>query len=127
MKIKLKYYSSENQKSKFSLFGEHWNPKIVGDLNGQYIKLVKAKGVFDWHKHDNEDELFYVVKGVFRMELEHETIPVQEGELIIIPKGTLHRPVADEEVHIMLFEPVSTLNTGDILNSELTKENPEWI
>jgi len=116
-----------NIEEKLSLFREHWSPKIVGELNGQQVKLVKAKGEFDWHKHDNEDELFYVLKGSFRMELEHKTIPVQEGELIIIPKGTLHRPVADEEVHIMLFEPVATLNTGDNTDSELTSENPEWI
>ncbi len=116
-----------NIKEKLSLFSEHWNPKIVGELNGQHVKLIKAKGTFDWHKHENEDELFYVVKGSFRMELKYENIPVHEGELIIIPKGTLHRPVADQEVHIMLFEPVATLNTGDNTDSELKKENPEWI
>ena len=116
-----------NVKERLSRFGEYWSPKIVGELNGQHVKLVKAKGAFDWHKHDDEDELFYVVRGAFLMELEHETIPVQEGELIIIPKGTLHRPVAHEEVHIMLFEPIATLNTGDNSNSELTRENQAWI
>lgn len=116
-----------NLKEKFSKFSELWSPKIVGELNGQHIKLVKAKGTFDWHKHDHEDELFYVVKGAFSMELENETIPVREGEMVIIPKGTLHRPVAEEEVHLLLFEPASTVNTGDNTNSGLTKENPEWI
>lgn len=112
---------------KFSFFTECWSPKIIGELNGQHVKLVKAKGIFDWHKHNDEDELFYVVKGSFQMELEDETISVQEGELIIIPKGKLHRPVADEEVQLMLFEPVSTLNTGDNNDSALKMENPEWI
>jgi mannose-6-phosphate isomerase-like protein (cupin superfamily) len=119
--------SKVNLKDKLSLFSEHWSPKIIGELNGQQVKLVKAKGEFDWHKHDDEDELFYVVKGSFQMELEDETIPVKEGEMIIIPKGTLHRPVAKEEVYLMLFEPVSTLNTGDNPDSALTKENPGWI
>jgi len=116
-----------NIKDKFSLFNDLWSPKIVGELNGQHVKLVKIKGEFDWHKHDNEDELFYVLKGSFRMELEYKTVPVQEGELIIIPRGTLHKPVAGQEVHIMLFEPVSTLNTGDNIQSELKNKNPEWI
>ncbi len=116
-----------NPEEKFLQFHEYWSPRIIGELNGQQVKLVKAKGAFDWHKHHDEDELFYVVKGTFRMELEDKTIQVNKGEFVIIPKETLHRPVADEEVHIMLFEPVSTLNTGDKLNSEFTKKNPGWI
>ena len=114
-------------KEKFSKFNDYWNPRIVGELNGQHIKLVKAKGEFDWHKHDNEDEMFLVVKGEFNMELRKETIPIQEGEFIIIPKGVEHRPVVKKEVHIMLFEPVATINTGDNTNSGLTQNKTEWI
>ena len=114
-------------KEKLSKFNDYWNPRIVGELNGQHIKLVKAKGEFDWHKHDNEDEMFLVVKGEFNMELRKETILIQEGEFIIIPKGVEHRPVVKKEVHIMLFEPVATINTGDNTNSDLTQNKTEWI
>ena len=112
---------------KLSLIDDHWNPRIAGELNGQHVKLVKAQGTFDWHKHDNEDEMFLVVKGEFDMELRDQAIKVKTGEFVIIPKGIEHRPVAAEEVHIMLFEPVSTLNTGDNVDSELTKNSLEWI
>jgi len=105
---------------KLSLFSERWSPKIVGELNGQHVKLVKCKGEFTWHKHDHEDELFYVVKGSFRMEYRDRSVVVSENEFLIVPKGVEHRPAADEEVCIMLFEPASTLNTGDAEN-ELTK------
>jgi mannose-6-phosphate isomerase-like protein (cupin superfamily) len=90
-------------------------------LNGQYVKLVKFKGEFVWHKHDDEDELFYVLKGCFRMEYRDRTIEINENEFIIVPRGTEHRPVASEEVAVMLFEPKSTLNTGDAI-SGLTKK-----
>lgn len=112
---------------KLSLFSDYWNPRIVGELNGQHIKLVKAQGEFDWHKHDHEDEMFLVIKGSFYMELRDEKILIREGEFIIIPKGTEHRPVAEKEVHVMLFEPASTINTGDHQNSELTQKKKEWI
>jgi mannose-6-phosphate isomerase-like protein (cupin superfamily) len=112
---------------KLSLFHDHWNPRIAGELNGQHVKLVKAKGSFDWHKHDNEDEMFLVIKGEFDMELRDETITVNEGEFIIIPKGVEHRPVAREEVHIMLFEPATTVNTGDNQPSRLTQKRVDWI
>lgn len=112
---------------KLSLFSDHWNPRIVGALNGQHVKLVKAQGEFAWHKHDEEDELFYVIKGEFDMELRTETITVKEGEFIIIPKGVEHRPVAKEEVQILLFEPATTVNTGDNTNSDLTQEKVNWI
>lgn len=115
-----------NIADKLSLINEHWSPKIAGELNGQHVKLVKFKGEFTWHHHDNEDELFYVVKGKFRMELEGSSIEVNEGEFIIIPKGVEHKPVADEEVHVMLFEPASTLNTGNVKN-EFTKEKLDLI
>lgn len=103
-----------NLTDKFSLFSGHWQPKIVGDLNGQHVKLVKFAGAFDWHHHANEDELFLVVQGRFRMELRDGAIDLEEGEFLIVPRGIEHRPVADEEVHVLLFEPVSTLNTGTV-------------
>ena len=115
-----------NLLQKFSLFTEHWSPKITGELNGQQVKLAKLKGEFIWHKHDNEDELFLVVKGSFKMELWDKTIELSEGEFLIVPRGVEHKPVADEEVWVLLFEPASTLNTGDIVN-ERTKDQLEKI
>jgi mannose-6-phosphate isomerase-like protein (cupin superfamily) len=115
-----------NLKAKFSLFNEHWSPKIAGELNGQQVKLVKFKGPFTWHHHENEDELFYVVKGSFDMEFRDKTVTLNEGELIIVPRGVEHRPNAKEEVAVMLFEPASTLNTGNTEN-EFTKKNLESI
>jgi len=111
-----------NIEEKLSLFTDHWSPKIVGELNGQHVKLVKFKGEFVWHKHDKEDELFYVVKGSFNMEYRDKTITVNENEFLIVPKGVEHRPVAVEEVSVMLFEPATTLNTGDAI-SDLTKHD----
>lgn len=111
---------------KLSLFNDHWNPRIVGELNGQHIKLGKFKGEFVWHKHDQEDEMFLVLKGSFRMELRDRTIELKEGEFLIIPKGTEHRPVADEEVCVMLFEPAGTVNTGDAPGA-LTRHTLEKI
>lgn len=115
-----------NLSEKLSLFSEHWSPKIAGELNGQQVKLVKFKGEFVWHHHDNEDELFYVVKGSFDMHLRNKVITLNEGEFIIIPKGVEHKPVADEEVEVMLFEPATTLNTGNTEN-ELTKKKLQHI
>jgi mannose-6-phosphate isomerase-like protein (cupin superfamily) len=97
-----------------------WSPKIVGELNGQHVKLAKLKGEFVWHKHDHEDELFFVVKGNFKMEYRDRIVIVNEKEFLIVPKGVEHKPVADEEVWVMLFEPATTLNTGNTEN-ELTK------
>ena len=107
---------------KLNLFYEYWSPKIVGELNGQHIKLVKLKGEFVWHKHDDEDEMFLVIEGVLKMELRDKTIEIHKNEFLIVPKGTEHRPVADKEVSVMLFEPASTLNTGNTEN-ELTKHH----
>src|SRR5215208_5597213 len=98
----------------FARFSDHWQPKIVGDLNGQQVKLVKFLGPFVWHHHDAEDELFLVVKGRFRMELRDGNVELAEGDFLIVPRGVEHRPVADEEVHVLLFEPATTLNTGDV-------------
>ena len=103
-----------NIKDRFALFDEHWSPKIVGELNGQHVKLVKLLGEFVWHHHAEEDELFLLVKGRFRMEFRDRSVTLEEGEFIVVPRGVEHRPVADEEAHILLFEPASTLNTGNI-------------
>ena len=115
-----------NIPEKLSLIDDYWNPRIAGELNGQQVKLVKFKGEFVWHKHDDEDEMFYVLSGEFNMELRDRTIVLKENEFLIIPKGTEHRPVAENEVSVMLFEPATTLNTGDKRN-EMTRENLEKI
>src|SRR5229473_2145044 len=105
-----------NLREKFSLFGDHWKPKIVGELNGQQVKLVKFQGPFVWHHHDHEDELFLVVNGRFRMEFRDRHVWLEEGEFLIVPRGVEHRPVAAAEVSVLLFEPASTLNTGNTRN-----------
>ena len=115
-----------NLQHKFSLFSKYWSPKIVGELNGQQVKLVKFKGAFVWHKHEHEDELFFVVKGAFNMEYRDKTIQVKENEFLIVPRGVEHRPNAEEEVSVMLFEPAGTLNTGDA-DSDLMKEELDII
>ena len=115
---------------KLALFDDYWNPRVVGELNGQLIKLVKFKGPFTWHHHENEDELFMTIKGRFRMEFregdQERAVWIDEGELIVVPRGIEHRPVADEEAEVMLFEPASTLNTGNVKN-ELTRPKLEQI
>jgi mannose-6-phosphate isomerase-like protein (cupin superfamily) len=108
-----------NLAEKLSSFNDYFNPRIAGELNGQQVKLVKFKGEFVWHHHDNEDELFYVVKGSFDMHMRDKIITVHAGEFLIMPRGVEHKPVATEEVEILLFEPASTLNTGNVKN-ELT-------
>ncbi|MEI9809252.1 MAG: cupin domain-containing protein [Bacteroidota bacterium] len=115
------YHGKVNLAEKLSSFSDYFHPRIAGELNGQQVKLVKFKGEFVWHHHDHEDELFYVVKGSFDMQMRDKTITVNAGEFLIIPRGVEHKPVAKEEVEIMLFEPASTLNTGNIEN-ELTKK-----
>jgi mannose-6-phosphate isomerase-like protein (cupin superfamily) len=115
-----------NLAEKLGTFSDHFNPRIVGELNGQQVKLVKFKGEFVWHHHEQEDELFYVVKGSFDMQLRDKTITVNEGEFLIMPRETEHRPIAKEEVEIMLFEPATTLNTGNVEN-ELTKKELKHV
>lgn len=105
-------------KEKLSLFNELWSPKIVGELNGQCVKLVKLKGEFVWHHHENEDELFMVVKGKLTIRLEDQDIQLNEGQFLIIPAGVEHLPVAEEECHVMLFEPKTVLNTGTVKNEK---------
>jgi len=115
-----------NIKEKLGHFNDYWNPRIIGELNGQYVKVVKLKGPFVWHHHDHEDELFLVIKGRLGMEFRDKTVMVEEGEFIIVPRGIEHRPVADQEVHVLLFEPATTLNTGNIEN-EKTRNTLEKI
>jgi mannose-6-phosphate isomerase-like protein (cupin superfamily) len=109
-----------NVDEKLALFSDHWRPKIVGELNGQHVKLVKFKGPFVWHHHEHEDEMFLVVRGRFRIEFRDREVELREGEFLIVPRGVEHRPVADEEVSVMLFEPATTLNTGNVLDAEKT-------
>ncbi len=111
-----------NLAEKFSLFIDYYNPRIIGELNDQHVKAVKLKGEFVWHKHDHEDELFLVIEGRLTMELRDKIIEINEGEFIIVPHGVEHKPSAAEEVHILLFEPASTLNTGDVKNEMTRKE-----
>ncbi len=115
-----------NLGEKLSLFKSHWEPKIVGELNGQHVKLVKFRGPFLWHKHDDEDEMFLVIRGEFDMEFRDRTVPLREGEFLIVPRGVEHRPVAESEAHVLLFEPASTINTGDA-GGPRTVAQPEWI
>ncbi|MES2747040.1 MAG: cupin domain-containing protein [Bacteroidota bacterium] len=115
-----------NLSQKFNLFSDHWSPKIVGELNGQEIKLAKVKGEFVWHNHENEDELFFVIKGKLKIEFTDKTVEINEGEMLIVPKGVQHKPIADEEVLLMLFEPKDTKHTGDV-KSELTVEKYDHI
>jgi mannose-6-phosphate isomerase-like protein (cupin superfamily) len=115
-----------NLENKLSLFSDHWNPRIVGELNGQHVKLAKFQGEFIWHKHDREDELFLVLKGSFDMHFRDKIITLNEHEFLIVPKGVEHKPVAENEVSIMLFEPAGTINTGNIIDDR-TKKNLESI
>ncbi len=124
--IKMTQMKKVNLTEKFSLFSDFSSPKIVGELNVQQVKLVKMKGEFVWHHHETEDELFYIIKGSLDMHLHDKIITINAGEFLIVPHGVEHKPVANEEVHIMLFEPVSTLNTGNTVN-EKTVKKLEWI
>ena len=108
-----------NLAEKFSRIKEYWKPYIAGELNGQLVKLDKMKGEFVWHHHENEDEMFLVVKGRFRIDFRDKTVSLEEGEFIVVPRGVEHKPVAEEEAWILLFEPASTLNTGNV-NNEFT-------
>ncbi len=116
-----------NLQHKLATFADYFNPRIVAELNGQHVKLAKFRGAFIWHHHEHEDELFLVVKGRFRMEFRDRDVWLEEGELLVVPRGVEHRPVADEEVHILLFEPASTLNTGNQEGSGLTRRELERI
>lgn len=115
-----------NVAEKLALFSEHWSPRIVGELNGQHVKLAKLKGEFVWHHHENEDELFFVIKGTLLVRLRGGEVAINQGEFFIVPKGVEHLPVAADEVHVLLFEPADTLNTGNVRN-ERTLEKLERV
>jgi len=115
-----------NLQDKFDLFQDQWNPKIIGELNGQFVKLARIEGEFVMHNHEEEDELFMVVEGSLKMELEDDLIEVNSGEIIIIPRGVMHKPIADKECKILLFEPKSTINTGKE-EGERTVKKLNWI
>ncbi len=114
-----------NLAEKLDQFDEYWSPRIVGELNGQYVKLAKFKGEFVWHQHEAEDELFYVTRGELLIQLLDGELRVRQGEFAIVPRGVKHRPVAEQEVHVLLFEPRSTVNTGE-LQGERTRSD-EWV
>jgi mannose-6-phosphate isomerase-like protein (cupin superfamily) len=108
---------------KFAAIDDHWNPRIIGELNGQHVKIAKIHGAFDWHHHEQEDELFLVHRGTFRMEFRDRAIDLAPGDMLIVPRGVEHRPVAEEEAEILMFEPAGTLNTGNVV-SERTVLDP---
>jgi mannose-6-phosphate isomerase-like protein (cupin superfamily) len=109
-----------NLAEKFALINEHWRPKVVGELNGQEIKIVKFQGEFPWHHHEREDEMFLAIKGNFRLEFRDRAVELSEGEFVIVPRGVEHRPVADREVEVLLFEPKNMRNTGNIRDEKFT-------
>lgn len=113
-----------NLAEKLALIPDHWNPRIVGELNGQHVKLVKLEGPFVWHHHEHEDELFLVLAGELTIQFRDRAVSLREGEFLIVPRGVEHRPVAESEAHVLLMEPASTINTGNVRN-ELTVERPE--
>ena len=115
-----------NLSEKLRLFSEYWTPKVVGELNGQHVKVAKLKGEFVWHRHENEDELFLVLRGQLAIHMRDRTVELDEGEFFIVPKGAEHKPVAEAEAHILLLEPATTLNTGNVRN-ERTIESPERL
>lgn len=118
---------SVNLNHKFSLFSEHWRPKVVAELNGQEVKLVKFKGEFVWHHHDSQDELFLVWKGQFRLEFRDRAVELRAGEFLVVPRGIEHRTVAKEEVEVIIFEPAETLNTGNVIDEKFTAPGGETV
>lgn len=119
-------YNAVKLSEKLAEIQEFWEPKVIGELNGQQVKLAKLQGTFIWHHHQNEDELFLVLKGVLRLEFRDGSVTLGPGEMHIVPMGVEHRPVAEDEVHLLMFEPASTLNTGNVRNDR-TVERPEKI
>lgn len=115
-----------NLNEKFGLFKDQWSPKIIGELNGQEVKIAKVQGEFVWHDHEHEDELFFVIKGTLQIEFRDRTETIKEGEMIVVPKGVEHKPIAEEEVWIMLFEPANIKHTGEV-DHDLTVEKYEKI
>lgn len=121
------YMEKVNLLEKFAHIPDHWNPRIAGELNGQQVKLAKFLGAFDWHHHDHEDELFLVVQGEFTMEFRDKNVLVKEGEFLIVPRGVEHRPVAEKEASVLLFEPAGTVNTGNLPDSDRTRHTLDRI
>ncbi len=115
-----------NLQEKLTKFSDHWHPRIIGELNGQAVKIAKVQGEFIWHSHKNEDELFYIIKGTLKIEFRDGIKTLEAGEMLIIPRGVEHRPIAEEEVHLMLFEPIETKHTGEV-QSALTKDRLDRI
>lgn len=115
-----------NLEQQFNLFNDHWNPRIVAELNGQQVKLAKVKGEFVWHDHLNEDEMFLIIRGTLRIEFRDRTEVLQAGEMLVVPKGVEHKPIAEEEVWLMLLEPASTKHTGEVRDAR-TVDQAEWI
>ena len=115
-----------NLTDKLGLFSDQWSPKIIAELNGQQVKLAKLSGKFVWRRHENEDELFLVLAGSLDMEFRDRTVRLTKGEMLVVPRGVEHRPNAKEEAHVLLFEPATTINTGDIIDAR-TVDNPSWI
>jgi len=111
-----------NLRKKLALFDELWSPRIVGELNGQQVKLAKLQGAFAWHHHEAEDEMFLVVKGRLTIKLPEQDVVLEEGEFLIVPRGVEHKPVAEEEAHVLLFEPIGTLNTGNVRDEHTIDE-----
>ena len=116
-----------NLAEKLALIHEHWRPKVVGELNGQEVKLVKFRGEFIWHHHEHEDELFLAIRGRFRVEFRDRVVELEPGELVVVPRGVEHRTVADEEAEVLLFEPAATRNTGDVVDALFTAPNGDRI
>jgi len=119
-------YNAINLAEKLGRIRDYWHPRIIGELNGQHVKLARVKGEFVWHFHENEDELFLVLEGTLRLEFRDGAVTLGPGEMWIVPRGVEHRPIAEEEVQVLLFEPASTLNTGNVKN-EKTVEDPQRI
>ena len=115
-----------NLHQKFSLFNDHWSPKILAQLNGQEVKIAKVKGEFVWHNHSDEDELFFIIKGNLKIEFRDKTVTLSEGEMLVVPKGIEHKPVADEEVWLLLFEPINTKHTGNTKHT-ITLDKYEFL
>ncbi|MFZ4508118.1 MAG: cupin domain-containing protein [Fimbriimonas sp.] len=115
-----------NLEAKFSLFQDQWSPKVVGELNGQWVKLAKIEGEFVWHSHQDEDELFLVVQGEFQMQFRDRTETVRQGEFLVVPRGVEHCPLAQAECHVLLFEPAQTKHTGEVVSDRTVSEQP-WI
>ncbi|RIJ42872.1 cupin domain-containing protein [Pontibacter oryzae] len=116
-----------NLAEKFAQFSDHWNPRVVGELNGQQVKIAKFLGPFEWHHHEQEDEFFLVIKGAFEMHLRDKVVTLKPGEFMIVPRGVEHKPVANQEAEVLMFEPASTLNTGNLQDSARTRKDLEKI